>query len=76
MCLSRCLTAGRCIALADADGGTDVLAVYDGLPPGLATEDNEASRFASGTDDFSPLGGLRCARRQFRALIQLKEARI
>jgi hypothetical protein len=43
MCLSRTLTAGRCIALADADGGTDVLAVYDGLPPGLATEDNEAS---------------------------------
>jgi uncharacterized protein YndB with AHSA1/START domain len=30
------------IALADADGGTDVLAVHDGLPPGLSTADNEA----------------------------------
>jgi len=30
------------IALADADGGgTDVLAVHDGLPPGLSTADNE-----------------------------------
>ena len=28
--------------LADADGGTDVLAVHDGLPPGLSTADNEA----------------------------------
>jgi uncharacterized protein YndB with AHSA1/START domain len=28
--------------LADADGGTDVLAVHDGLPPGLPTADNEA----------------------------------
>src|SRR2546430_2617413 len=30
------------IALADADGGTDLLAVHDGLPPGLSTVDNEA----------------------------------
>ena len=30
------------IALADADGGTDVHAVHDGLPPGLSTVDNEA----------------------------------
>jgi len=30
------------IALADADGGTDVLAVHDGLPRGLPTDDNEA----------------------------------
>jgi len=30
------------IALADADGGTDVVAVHDGLPPGLSTADNEA----------------------------------
>ena len=29
------------IALADADGGTDVLAVHDGLPPGLSNADNE-----------------------------------
>jgi hypothetical protein len=29
------------ITLADADGGTDVLAVHDGLPPGVATADNE-----------------------------------
>ncbi len=29
-------------ALADADGGTDVLAVHDRLPPGLSTADNEA----------------------------------
>jgi uncharacterized protein YndB with AHSA1/START domain len=28
--------------LADADGGTDVLAVHEGLPPGLSTADNEA----------------------------------
>jgi uncharacterized protein YndB with AHSA1/START domain len=28
--------------LADADGGTDVLAVHDGLPPGLSPADNEA----------------------------------
>ncbi len=27
--------------LADADGGTDVLAVHDGLPPGLSPSDNE-----------------------------------
>jgi uncharacterized protein YndB with AHSA1/START domain len=30
------------ITLADADGGTDVLAVHDGLPPGVPTADNEA----------------------------------
>jgi uncharacterized protein YndB with AHSA1/START domain len=29
------------IALADADGGTDILAVHDGLPRGLSTVDNE-----------------------------------
>jgi uncharacterized protein YndB with AHSA1/START domain len=29
------------IALADADGGTDVLALHDGLPPGLSERDNE-----------------------------------
>jgi uncharacterized protein YndB with AHSA1/START domain len=27
--------------LADADGGTDVIAVHDGLPPGLSIADNE-----------------------------------
>jgi uncharacterized protein YndB with AHSA1/START domain len=30
------------IALADADGGTDVFAVHDGLPPGVPPADNEA----------------------------------
>lgn len=30
------------IALADADGGTDVHAIHDGLPPGLTAADNEA----------------------------------
>jgi len=30
------------ITLVDADGGTDVLAVHDGLPPGVPTVDNEA----------------------------------
>jgi uncharacterized protein YndB with AHSA1/START domain len=29
------------ISLVDADGGTDVLAVHDHLPPGLSTADNE-----------------------------------
>jgi uncharacterized protein YndB with AHSA1/START domain len=29
------------IALADADRGTDVLAVHEGLPPGLSSTDNE-----------------------------------
>lgn len=29
------------ITLADADGGTELLAVYDRLPPGVATADNE-----------------------------------
>lgn len=29
------------ISLADADGGTDVVAVHDGLPPGLLAADNE-----------------------------------
>lgn len=28
--------------LADADGGTEVFAVHDGLPPGVSTDDNEA----------------------------------
>ncbi len=28
--------------LADADGGTDILAVHDGLPRGLSAADNEA----------------------------------
>jgi uncharacterized protein YndB with AHSA1/START domain len=27
--------------LADADGGTDLVAVHDGLPPGLSPADNE-----------------------------------
>ena len=30
------------IALAEADGGTDVVAVHDGLPPGVPAADNEA----------------------------------
>ena len=30
------------ITLADADGGTDVLAVHEGLPRGVPTADNEA----------------------------------
>ena len=30
------------IPLADADGWTDILAVHDGLPPGLPPADNEA----------------------------------
>jgi uncharacterized protein YndB with AHSA1/START domain len=29
------------ITLADADGGTEVHALHDGLPPGLSTADNE-----------------------------------
>ena len=29
------------IALTDADGGTEVLAVHEGLPPGLSPADNE-----------------------------------
>lgn len=29
------------ITLADADGGTDVIAVHDALPPGVSTADNE-----------------------------------
>ncbi|HEX2035198.1 MAG TPA: SRPBCC family protein [Chloroflexota bacterium] len=29
------------ITLADADGGTEVLAVHEGLPPGLSSADNE-----------------------------------
>jgi uncharacterized protein YndB with AHSA1/START domain len=29
------------ITLSDADGGTDLLAVHDGLPPGLSAADNE-----------------------------------
>ena len=30
------------MTLADADGGTEIVAVHDGLPPGLRAEDNEA----------------------------------
>ena len=30
------------IDLADEDGGTDVLAVHDGLPRGLSNADNKA----------------------------------
>jgi Activator of Hsp90 ATPase homolog 1-like protein len=30
------------VALADADGGTEVVAVHDGLPRGLSIADNEA----------------------------------
>ena len=30
------------ITLIDANGGTDVVAVHDGLPPGLSTADNAA----------------------------------
>lgn len=30
------------IALTDAAGGTDILAVHDRLPPGLSPADNEA----------------------------------
>jgi uncharacterized protein YndB with AHSA1/START domain len=29
------------ITLTDADGGTDLLAVHDGLPPGVSPADNE-----------------------------------
>lgn len=29
------------LALADADGGTELTAVHDGVPDGVATEDNE-----------------------------------
>jgi uncharacterized protein YndB with AHSA1/START domain len=29
------------ITLTDADGGTDVLGVHDGLPPGVSAADNE-----------------------------------
>lgn len=29
------------ITLADADGGTDLVAVHEGLPPGLSPADNE-----------------------------------
>ncbi len=29
------------IALVDADGGTDLLGVHEGLPPGVSTADNE-----------------------------------
>jgi uncharacterized protein YndB with AHSA1/START domain len=30
------------ITLADADGGTEILAVHEGLPPGVSMADNEA----------------------------------
>ena len=29
------------ITLTDADGGTEIFAVHDGLPPGLSPADNE-----------------------------------
>ena len=29
------------ITLTDADGGTNLLAVHDGLPPGVSSADNE-----------------------------------
>ena len=32
------------ITLADADGGTNLLAVHDGLPPGVSSADNETGR--------------------------------
>jgi hypothetical protein len=35
------------ITIADANGGTEVLAVHDGLPRGLPTADNEAGRRSS-----------------------------
>ena len=35
------------ITLADADGGTEVNAVHDGLPPGLSPSDNEIGWQAS-----------------------------
>jgi hypothetical protein len=31
-----------CVRRADADGGTDVLAVHDGLPRGVPAADNKA----------------------------------
>ena len=30
------------IALADADGGTELIATHEGLPPGVSVEDNES----------------------------------
>lgn len=30
------------MTLADAEGGTEIVAVHDGLPPGIAAADNEA----------------------------------
>jgi hypothetical protein len=30
------------ISLADADGGTELAAVHDGVPPGVSPADNEA----------------------------------
>ena len=30
------------IVLTDAEGGTDLLATHDGLPPGVSPADNEA----------------------------------
>lgn len=29
------------VTLADADGGTELIAVHEGLPPGVAPDDNE-----------------------------------
>jgi hypothetical protein len=49
ICCSRLVRAGPdsltitiTITLTDADGGTDLLAVHDRLPPGVSTTDNEA----------------------------------
>ena len=33
---------GKTTTLTDADGGTDLHAVHEGLPPGVRAEDNEA----------------------------------
>jgi uncharacterized protein YndB with AHSA1/START domain len=30
------------ITLSDADGGTDLVGLHEGLPPGVSTADNEA----------------------------------
>jgi len=47
ICCSRLVRAGPdsltiTITLTDADGGTNLLAVHDRLPPGVSTTDNEA----------------------------------
>jgi uncharacterized protein YndB with AHSA1/START domain len=40
--------------LTDADGGTDVLAVHDNLPPGVSTADNETG-WRTGLDKLAAL---------------------